>query len=109
VLTAEEARAEAKKWLGDRAKGKDPIAERAAAGKSETVEQFCRRYLEATKKNLILGKRGRPKKTSTLANRSRQDRAPHYPAPWEEKGRGAKHCGRGAFHSGSNPKQDRDR
>ena len=67
VLTAEEARLEAKRWLADRAKGKDPIAEHAANRKSETIEQLSRRYLEAAKKNLILGKQGRPKKPSTLA------------------------------------------
>lgn len=49
VLTAEEARAEAKRWLADRAKGKDPIAELAANRKAETVEQLCRSYLAAAK------------------------------------------------------------
>src|SRR5215813_5863510 len=39
VLTTEEARGEAKKWLADRAKGKDPIAEYAANQKAETVEE----------------------------------------------------------------------
>ena len=67
VLTAEEARNEAKRWLADRAKGKDPIAEHVTNRKSETVEQLSRRYLEAAEKDLILGKRGQPKKPSTLA------------------------------------------
>ena len=67
VLTAEEARSEGKRWLADRAKGKDPIAEHVANRKSETVEQLSRRYLEAAEKDLILGKRGQPKKPSTLA------------------------------------------
>ena len=66
VLTAEEARIEAKKWLADRAKGKDPIAEHAANRKAETVEQLCRRYIAAAQ-GLILGKKNRPKKVSTLA------------------------------------------
>ena len=75
VLTAEEARAEAKKWLADRAKGNDPIAELAASRKSETVEQLCRSYLAAAKQGLILGKRNRPKKASTLAtDRGRVER-----------------------------------
>jgi integrase len=75
VLTTEEARLEAKKWLGDRAKGKDPIAEHTANRTAETVEQLCRRYLDAAEKNLVLGKRGRPKKASTLAtDRGRIDR-----------------------------------
>jgi len=67
VLTAGEARTEAKKWLGDRAKGKDPIAEHAANRKAETIKQLCCRYLKAAEQNLVLGKRGRPKKPSTLA------------------------------------------
>jgi integrase len=67
VLTAEEARAEAKKWLADRAKGKDPIAEHVANRKAETVEQLCRSYLAAAELGLILGKKNRPKKASTLA------------------------------------------
>jgi integrase len=67
VLTAEEARNDAKGWLAGRARGKDPIAEHVANRKSETVEQLSRRYLEAAEKNLILGKRGQPKKPSTLA------------------------------------------
>jgi integrase len=67
VLTAEEARVEAKKWLADRAKGKDPIAEHAASQKAETVEQLCRRYIAAAEQGLILGKKNRPKKISTLA------------------------------------------
>jgi Arm domain-containing DNA-binding protein len=68
VLTAEEARNEAKRWLADRAKGKDPIGDHLADRKSETVEQLCRRYLEAAEKGLVLGKRGQPKKASTLAH-----------------------------------------
>jgi len=67
VLTAEEARTEAKKWLADRAKGKDPIAEHTANRKAETVEQLCRAYLGAAEQGLILGKKNRPKKVSTLA------------------------------------------
>lgn len=62
VLTAEEARLEAKKWLGDRAKGKDPIAEHTANRTAEMVEQLCIRYFDAAGKNLVLGKRGRPKR-----------------------------------------------
>jgi integrase len=67
VLTPEEARIEAKKWLADRAKGKDPIAEHAANRKAETVEQLCRSYIAAAEQGLILGKKNLPKKASTLA------------------------------------------
>src|SRR5262249_24275447 len=41
--------------------------ERATARKSITVSELCRRYLHATEAGLILGKRRRPKKASTLA------------------------------------------
>jgi integrase len=67
VLTAEEARVQARKWLGERATGKDPIGEHVANRAADTVEQLCQRYVEATEKNLVLGKGGRPKKPSTLA------------------------------------------
>ncbi len=67
VLTAEEARVEARKWLGERAMGKDPIAEQAANRAAETIEQLCERYLDATVRSLVLGKGGRPKKPSTLS------------------------------------------
>lgn len=66
-LTVEEARTEARKWLGERAKGGDPIADRLAERKAETVEQLCRSYLAAAEQGLILGKKNRPKKVSTLA------------------------------------------
>ena len=75
VLTAEEARTEAKKWLAERAKGKDPIAEYAANQKAETIEELCRSYIAAAEQGLILGKKNRPKKASTLAtDRGRIDR-----------------------------------
>ena len=67
VLTAEEARAQARKWLGERATGKDPIGEHVANRAAETIERLCQHYVEATEKSLVLGKGGRPKKPSTLA------------------------------------------
>src|SRR5262244_491824 len=57
VLTAEEARTEAKRWLADH----------TANQKAETVEQLCRGYIAAAEQGLILGKKNRPKKVSTLA------------------------------------------
>jgi integrase len=67
VLTAEEARTEARKWLAERAKGNDPIGEHIANQKAETVTELCSRYLSAAKQGLILGKGARPKKTSTVS------------------------------------------
>jgi integrase len=66
VLTADQARKLAKARLAEAAKGDDPAAKRAEDRKAMTVRQLCGAYLEAAGKGLILGKRGRPKKPSTL-------------------------------------------
>jgi integrase len=65
-LTVEEARKEAKAVLGDVARGEDPQMDRATRRKSLTVKDLCEMYFEAAEKGLILGKRGKPKKASTL-------------------------------------------
>lgn len=65
VLTAE-ARKEAKSVLGDVAKGEDPQLDRATRRKSLTIKDLCEAYFAAADKGLILGKRGQPKKASTL-------------------------------------------
>jgi integrase len=67
ILTAEEARNEARKWLAERAKGNDPIGEHIANRKAETVAELCCRYLSAAEQGLILGKGARPKKASTVS------------------------------------------
>jgi integrase len=74
-LTAAEARKEAKLKLGDVERGKDPVALRNEARGAMTVKALCTEYLAAAAKGLILGKRKRPKKDSTLAtDRGRIDR-----------------------------------
>lgn len=65
-LTVEEARKEAKAVLGDVARGEDPQLDRATRRKSLTVKELCETYFEAAEKGLIFGKRGKPKKASTL-------------------------------------------
>ncbi len=65
-LTVEEARKEAKAVLGDVARGEDPQQERATRRKSLTIEELVDDYFAAAEKGLILGKRNKPKKTSTL-------------------------------------------
>jgi integrase len=75
VLTAEDARKMAKAALADVAKGNDPSAQRSADRTAITMSQLCGTYLAAAKKGLILGKRGRPKKASTLyADKGRIER-----------------------------------
>ena len=66
MLTADEARKLAKAKLAEAAKGDDPAEKRSEDRKAMTVRQLCRAYLEAASKNLIIGKGGRPKKSSTL-------------------------------------------
>jgi integrase len=74
-LTVDEARREAKALLAEVAKGGDPAEERATRRTSMTVRELCTLYLAAADKGLILGKRGAPKKASTLdTDRSRIDR-----------------------------------
>jgi integrase len=66
VLTADEARKLAKADLAEVAKGNDPAEKRSEDRKAMTVRQLCHAYLEAASKELIIGKGGRPKKSSTL-------------------------------------------
>lgn len=65
-VTTEEARKLAISTLGSVVKGEDPATERATRRKSMTVGELCDRYLVAAEQGLIFGKRGRPKKKSTI-------------------------------------------
>jgi hypothetical protein len=65
-ITADEARKLAVVTLGDALKGEDPAEERATRRNSITMADLCDNYLEAAEKGLIAGKRGAPKKASTL-------------------------------------------
>jgi integrase len=66
VLTPDEARKMAKLALAEAARGGDPAEKRAQDREALTVRELCRAYLEAADKGLILGKRKRSKKASTL-------------------------------------------
>jgi integrase len=66
VLTPDEARKMAKQVLAEAARGGDPAEKRALDREAMTVRELCRAYLEAADKGLILGKRKRSKKASTL-------------------------------------------
>jgi integrase len=75
VLTPDEARKIAKLVLADAARGGDPAEKRAQDRAAMTIRELCRAYLEAAEKGLILGKRKRPKKASTLyIDRGRMER-----------------------------------
>jgi integrase len=67
VLTPDDARKLAKQTLAEVARGGDPLDNRAQERKAMTMRQLCRAYLDAAEKGLILGKRMRPKKATTLA------------------------------------------
>ena len=67
TLTADSARKLALATLGDVVRGADPAEVRAARRKAITVEELCNDYLTAAERGLIIGKRGQPKKPSTLA------------------------------------------
>jgi integrase len=66
VLTPDEARKIAKQNLADVARGSDPVEKKAQDRNAMTVRQLCHAYLEAAENGLVLGKRNRPKKSSTL-------------------------------------------
>jgi integrase len=66
VWTPEAARKEAKVQLGRVAQGDNPAEERQLDHKAITVKELCDLYFNDLKAGLILGKGGRPKKTTTI-------------------------------------------
>jgi integrase len=66
VWTPETARQEAKVQLGRIAKGDNPAEERQLNHKAITVKELCALYLRDLDAGLILGKGGRPKKSTTI-------------------------------------------
>jgi integrase len=66
VWTPETARRQARVLLGRIAQGGNPAEERQLDHQAITVRELCERYLEDAKNGLILGKKGRPKKPSTI-------------------------------------------
>ena len=65
-LTPETARREARAQLGRVAQGENPSAEKLFDLRSITMKDLCLQYLEDAKVGLILGKKQRPKKQSTI-------------------------------------------
>ena len=66
VLTPDEARKLAKEKLADAIKGFDPAQAKLEQRRATTVKELCEQYIAASEKGLILGKNGRPRKTSSL-------------------------------------------
>ena len=66
VWTPELARKEARIQLGRVAQGNNPAEERQLDHKAITVKELCELYLKDLAAGLVLGKRGRPKKATTI-------------------------------------------
>jgi integrase len=66
VLTPEQGRQQARRFLADIAHGKDPAADRAADRDAMTVEELCREYLDRAQQGLIITRRKQAKKASTI-------------------------------------------
>lgn len=64
--TPDTARAEARRILGDVAKGRDPAGKKQAERRAATVAKLCDDYLAAAEAGQILTRRRTTKKTSTL-------------------------------------------
>jgi integrase len=67
VLTPEEARQKARVLLADVSRGHDPAEHKNAERSAMTVAELAREYLDKAQRGLILTRRGRSKKNSTLS------------------------------------------
>jgi integrase len=65
-MTPEEARREARRLLSDVERGFDPAEQRLEEKNAITVVELCREYLAKAEAGLIIGRKGLPKKASTL-------------------------------------------
>ena len=65
-LTPDEARREARRLLSDVERGLDPVERRLEERHAMTVADLCREYLAKAEAGLIIGRKGLPKKASTL-------------------------------------------
>src|SRR4051794_23900014 len=63
--TPEQAREEARRILGDVARGADPAAEKQDRRRMATVEELCQRYLADAESGRLLVRGGRPKRPLT--------------------------------------------
>jgi integrase len=66
ILTAEEARREAKLALGDVVRGSDPAEARKLARGAMTIEDLAKEYLDKAERGLILTRRGNTKSATTI-------------------------------------------
>jgi integrase len=66
IITPDAARDLARNALAEVAKGGDPAERRASDRDALTVAELCRRYLDEAERGLILTRKGKAKKPSTL-------------------------------------------
>src|SRR6185437_4382513 len=65
-VTPDEARREARRLLSDVERGLDPAEQRLLERNAITVGDLCQEYLAKAEAGLIIGRKGLPKKASTL-------------------------------------------
>jgi integrase len=65
-LTPEEARSQARLLLSEVERGFDPAEQRSQDRKAITVADLCAEYMEKAEEGQIIGRKGLPKKASTL-------------------------------------------
>ena len=65
-MTPDEARREARRLLSDVERGLDPAEQRLLERDAITVGDLCREYLAKAEAGLVIGRKGLPKKASTL-------------------------------------------
>ena len=78
-LTPDEARREARRLLSDVDRGIDPAEQRLEERDAITVADLCREYLAKAEAGLIIGRKGLPKKASTLEIDQGGSRATSFP------------------------------
>ncbi len=105
-LTADEARKLAVVAFAGALKGGDPAAERATRRNTLTVGELCDKYMQAAEGGLIVGKRGRPKKASTLYNDQGPDPTPYQAALGNQASSRVDASGREPLHSRRGRRQD---
>ena len=65
-MTPDEARREARRLLSEVERGADPVEQQLEERNAKTVADLCCEYLANAEAGLIIGRKGSPKKASTL-------------------------------------------
>ena len=106
-LTPDEARREARRLLSDAERGIDPAEQRREDRNVITVADLCREYLAKAEAGLIIGRKGLPKKASTLEIDRGPDRAPYHSLARKKTAQGPNQRRHQALPRGGHERQDR--